>query len=150
MVVDSPEMIAYCDQKMFRHLDDSRVFLISKLRTSSDHAELWSYYLYKTVLEQLEKAGTLSPFTTYYVFANTENYVPYARMTWQDSSTVVEIDYLGGRYRIELKGEDPEYSFLREQMEKAVHMQEDSFYVPANEIEPTINRIVQIARSFNS
>ena len=64
MVVDSPDMIAYCDQKMFRHLNDGRVFLISKLRTSSDHAELWSYYLYKTLLEQLEEAGTLSPFTT--------------------------------------------------------------------------------------
>ena len=71
-------------------------------------------------------------------------------MRWHDSSAVIEIDYTGGRYRVELKGEDAECSFLSEQMERVVHMEEDSFYVPPNEIKSTINKIVQVARSFNS
>ena len=86
-----------------------------------------------------------------YTFVNTEDYVPYAQLRWPNSSAVIEIDYLSGSYRVEIKGEDNESRRLVEKTEAVfdVERHEDSisFTVPSHEISPTVNKIARFAQS---
>lgn len=105
-LVEFPELIDYCTQKMFRVLEDGSVLLISKYRTSSDHLELWSYYLYKTLLTDLMESGDLEPFIPSYHNSNSDDYNPSAVLTWDYNQ--IEIDYSAGQYRFALESRDQE------------------------------------------
>jgi len=81
MLIELPELIAYCGQRMFRLFDDGSAFLISKLRTSSEHVELGSYFLYRTLLSEMHARGDLSPFAPDYKRAKTEDFTPFALLS---------------------------------------------------------------------
>ncbi|WP_051862609.1 DUF262 domain-containing protein [Ferrovum myxofaciens] len=153
MLVEDQRMILYCGQMMFRPIEGGAVYLISKLRTSSEHVELWSYYLYHTLLTKMSDAGTLSPFTLDYISANTEDYVPFAQLKWRGESVEVLIDFADERFRIMVSGNESEPKlFLIQELAKLVVLENENGSIflkaSADEIEVVINKVVGIARSY--
>lgn len=99
MLIEHPELIDYCRNKMIRHRNDGSVYLISKLRTSSSHRELWSYHLYITRLRDHDTC----PWTTSYVSSDTEEVVPYIVLTWAEQGIRVEVDFHHHHFRFALR-----------------------------------------------
>jgi hypothetical protein len=154
MLVEAPRMIAYCGQKMFRFLNDGSVYLISKLRTTSDHVELWSYYLYHTALVPMRDGGGLSPFTVSYISANNEDYVPFISLTCDKGPVFIRIDFTDGKFRIALTSTEVEFQqFLNQRIEQSFEVEkrdgEILFNASDQQVESIIGKIVIMARAYD-
>jgi hypothetical protein len=80
--VRCPALIEYCQQKMIRFYTADHIYLLSSKRRSADHAELYTYYLQKTVLEPMAVQGALAPFgKPDYQSVNTDREEPCIVMT---------------------------------------------------------------------
>ena len=154
MLVRDPELINYCWEKMFRHIGRGAVYLIRRKQTNSTHVELYSYYLYRVLLSQKE---SLSPFGLAYIDANSEDYIPFARLRWTEipdnDDVVIDIRAANDRYRLELTAIDDEvHQFLIEKMETKFSLQrrdKDIFIeAPRDEIESDLREIVTMAREY--
>jgi len=155
MLVQAPQMIGYCGQKMFRDVGNGAVYLISKLRTSSEHVELWSYYLYRTLLKKMQDSGTLSPFTVTYLSANTDDDIPFALLQWRGESVAIKVDSANEKYRLELMPNDAESRrFLMEQMEQGFEVERQDnrkfLQVSREKVESTIREIARIASAYRN
>ncbi len=153
MIVELPSAVAYCGQHMFRMIDGGAVYLISKLRTSSEHRELWSYHLYKFLLLKLEKKDELSPLVCHYNNANGEEYIPSACLKWQGKVGSIEIDFVQGKFRIAIsKNCSAAMGTLINKLEESYNIVEDNNWIVArvtsNEIENVIRQMIATAREF--
>jgi hypothetical protein len=149
MLVEAPQMIAYCDQKMFRRLVNGAVYLISKLRTSSEHVELWTYYLY----QKIRGSEALSPFTISYFPSYTDDDVPFAQLRWRDEPVVISIYSANEKYRLSIAANVAEsHQFLINQMEQMFDFEtKDSvrlLQVSKDNIEPAIREIARLASAY--
>ncbi len=131
-------------------MNNGSVYLISKLRTSSEHVELWSYYLYASTLKEMVNANRLSPFALAYNHSITENYVPSAVLTWRASR--VEIDYVGS-VRIAFRSNaDESHQFLLTEIQRSLQLTVGDPWsylsVARDEFRRTIGTIVDAARAF--
>jgi len=154
MLIETPDAISYCGQKMFRRIDGGAVYLISKQRTSSEHMELWSYYLYKMVIEKMDEAGELMPFRADYSKASGEDYRPSARIHWNRQNFLLEIDYVSNSYRFALQKGDDEargkvHAYLESEYKSEEQDKWDLFEVPESEAEVVIKAIVSIGKTLD-
>ena len=154
MLIEAPKCIEYCSQKMFRYLDGGAVYLISKLRTSSEHVELWTYHLYLTELEKMRRDGNLKPFAADYASANTDDYIPSIRLTWQRCR--IEVDFVSKQFRFALKKKKKSdaHAFLRAKLGDSYSVNDDGkwsfWYAAPDEIVATIDAVVAFAREFDA
>lgn len=153
MLVEFPSAIAYCRQHMFRMIDGGAIYLISKLRTSSEHMELWSFHLYKKLLSRLDKNGELSPLMRSYNYAIGEDYIPSACLKWQGNPGFIEIDFVESKFRIAISKNDSEaLAFLINKLEESYNMVEENNWgvlkVKRDEIEDVIRQLIAIAREY--
>jgi len=149
MLVEAPQMIAYCDQKMFRRVVNGAVYLISKLRTSSEHVELWTYYLY----QKIRGSEALSPFTIAYFPSYTDDDVPFAQLRWRDEPVVINIYSANEKYRLSVAANVAEsHQFLISQMEQMFDLEtKDSvrlLQVSKDKTEPAIREIARLASAY--
>jgi len=76
-----PAVLEYCQFHMIRYHSPDRIYLLRKQRMNGDHAELYSYYLYQTVLQDMAAKGELAPFTApFYRSVNTDTEEPRIAM----------------------------------------------------------------------
>jgi len=153
MLVELPSAVAYCGQRMFRMIDGGPVYLISKSRTSSEHVELWSFHLYKGLLNKMENNNELSPFMCSYSRASGEDYVPSASLTWKGEPGSIEIYFEGGKYCIEIYKKDSEaLARLINKFEESYEIVEQDGYdaaeIEINEIENVIREMIATAREY--
>jgi hypothetical protein len=153
MMVELPSGVAYCSQRMFRMIDGGAVYLISKLRTSSEHVELWSFHLYHTLLSGMEDNGELSPFNRTYASANGEDYVPSANLSWKGKRGYAYIYFDEGKYKIQFpKKKSKALSRLYDNFEESYDIVEKEDYdtaeIKLDEIENVIRLMIATARKY--
>lgn len=155
MMVELPGAIAYCGERMFREVEGGAVYLISKLRTSSEHVELWSFYLYHTLLAQMEKSGELNPFKRQYNAISGEDYVPSASLQWAAEDITFVIDYADHSYRLAVKKKESERQdaltdYLNQSFKITGQGAWDLVNVSNAKVEEVIRGLVSTARTFAS
>jgi len=94
--VECPEAIQYCGKtkRQIRMAEDGNIYLLSKIRMSSYHAELSTFHLEKTLLDSKLKQGDLSPFSSiYYEKVCDEWNKPCVSLSWQDKRLEIRNDY---------------------------------------------------------
>ncbi|WP_430452578.1 hypothetical protein [Rhodopirellula europaea] len=64
MLVNDPRLIKYCTKRRIRVVEDWNVYLLSRERRSTDHADLFSYNCFLNEVEPRIKNGGLAPFTS--------------------------------------------------------------------------------------
>lgn len=104
-----PELIRYCGQKQIRYVSAEKIYLLLRQRRSADHAELHTYYLYKTLLEPMAAQGLLAPFgVTAYHYSCTDREEPGISMTWSlaDSTAHLDIRAAAGGYLFQFTAGD--------------------------------------------
>ena len=151
MLVEAPQMIAYCGQKMFRRLFNGAVYLISKLRTSSEHVELWTYYLY----QKMRNTEALTPFTIAYIPSYTDDDIPFAQLRWRDEPVAIRIDSANEKYCLSVPVNDAESpQFLIKKMEQMFDLESKDkvrfLQVSRDKIEATIREIARMASAYQN
>ena len=105
-VIETPEIIAYCQNRKVRWHDDGNIYLLRKIRTSGEHAELFTYYLKTGLLTQKYQNGQLAPFgAPQYHSANGESETPSACLEWRRSTDTVALNFTNENdsYRITVR-----------------------------------------------
>ncbi len=151
MLIDLPPAIDYCGQRMFRIIDGGAVYLISKQRTSSEHIELWSYFIYKTVLKKLDDSGALMPFKSGYFKATNEDYQPAGRLYWSAHEVTINIDFVDNKYCFSLLKKDTEVRerircLLKDLFESETQDEWDVYFVPPEIAENAIRKLVDFGQ----
>jgi hypothetical protein len=154
MLVESPQMMSYCGQKMLRLLTDGSVYLLSKVRTSADHVELWSYYLYHTVLTKLHDCGELSPLICNYLPTNSDYNDPFIELYWTEGPTKIRIQFKSGKYLIAFDQADSDpRRYLINKLEQSYRLTRDdesiALEIATTDAERMIREIVGIAREYS-
>ena len=149
MLVERPELMSYCERQMFRLFEDGKVYLISKIRTSSEHVELWTYYFYLTFLQPKLDAGELAPISVTYIAANSDDYVPFINLSWHQTN--IEVEFLNARYRFALhSNESEEYRLMLDKLSKKHELSIDDEWqlwdVSIGDLENTICELVNTAK----
>lgn len=109
MLVDQPQMIAYCKDKFIRRLNnDDVIYLMKRKQTNGAHLELRTYHLYLSLLKKKTKSQ-LYPFTYPDLYPTTsgEDY-PFAYlegMKFKNKPIELLISYDEGKYCTELWSE---------------------------------------------
>ncbi|SFU53324.1 Protein of unknown function DUF262 [Pustulibacterium marinum] len=103
MMLDHPEMLAYCKEAIFTKTNDEYIRLLNKSLNSSRQAELRSYYFYKTHKPQIQ--NQYPPFTKFwYYHGERGNMRPCAILDeWQFKELVYYIDIYYNHDGIELR-----------------------------------------------
>ena len=155
MMVKLPAAIEYCRERMFRKVDGGAVYLISKLRTSSEHVELWSFYLYQTLLTRMEKDGELKPFKRGYNSISGEDDVPSASLHWPAEDITLVIYYSDHSYRLGVKKKESDRraaltDYLKQSYKISEQGQRDIVNLSEIKVEEVIRGLVSVARTFAS
>jgi len=151
LMAGHPGLIGYCGQRMFR-IEGGGVYLISKVRTSSEWVELMSYDLYLGLLDRMEEAGELAPFNVCYDPVNGEQSWAGARLAWPDQAVNVEIYFEDDKWDLRVSGEGQEakeriVSLLEKMGTAGIGDDGEPFVgVAAGEIGNVIRELVGLAR----
>lgn len=109
-LIASPAAIGYCHQRMIRHAENARTYLLKKLQMNGAHAELFTYCLYAQTLQSADREGRLQVLTPYYEETNTAEEEPHVRLQGHHGDRllifVIEFDYV--QYEIKLLEPHPE------------------------------------------
>ena len=145
LMVELPDAIGYCKQRMFREGGRGKVYLISKLIISSEHVELWSYHLHHVLLRQMQETGDLEPFDKRYQ----PNWGGYSEPTcallkWEQEGITIKIHYSGYKFiaavdESESSTRDMIINYLEQSCESC---SEDGFHVPDDKIESVVRGLI--------
>lgn len=80
-LIRCPALIDYCWMRLIRFHNPDHIYLLRKQRMSGDHAELYTYHLYRSELLAIAQEGKLAPFTeAKYVEVYTDRQEPFIRL----------------------------------------------------------------------
>lgn len=146
MIVKLPDAIEFCMEGMFRKRESekSEVYLISKLQKNSAHAELWSYHLYHTLLQQMQEAGDLKPFEKGYKSVSGESDTPHISLKWGKDVTI-KIRFHESKFRAKV---DESEASARGMIARYIEQFCNDGEVPDGKIEDFVKGLVAKARSF--
>lgn len=91
LFIQEPEMFAYCEQGFLHYVNDNRIILLSQSQYNHYHAELYTYFLWKNVLEERISMYPLFKEIWYYQVKNSE-----------DEPGICFSDYIHNRINYEL------------------------------------------------
>lgn len=149
MLVERSELMAYCRNKMLRHLVDGSIYLISSLRTSSDHVELWSYHLYLTRLKDQD----FRPWTVSYSSSNREEILPCINLHWPEQSIVAELDFDDHHFRLAFRPTDkPCRDYLLDTFKHLFKVQPGAIWtsviIPHKDIDQVLRLLQEASNSY--
>ncbi|RBP43606.1 uncharacterized protein DUF262 [Roseimicrobium gellanilyticum] len=99
--VRTPHAIEYCGQKLMRWESENEIYLLSKSRMKGMYAELFSYTLHHTVLQKLQKNGSLKPLEPFgYLSVSGRDHQPSIplKFIYGGEELWFWIGFQGGRY----------------------------------------------------
>ena len=152
IVVSRPAVVKYCKNRMIRRQSDDLVYLMSKIRMSGEHAELFSYDLYLGLLSEKHGRQELAPFDELgYTTVHSDWEEPRAYMVWrrEDEAAILRVTNRGGRFEVRVSKQQGD---LFEQLKgtlPSLDVHEDgsiSHTVERGEVEEAVNEIVGAAR----
>lgn len=157
LIVDKPEMIEFCRNRMIRWQSTDCVYLLRKIRMSGEHAELFTYHLKVGLLSDKHKREDLAPFAEpVYSTVNTDSEEPCAHLEcrWGDGIIVMNVFNKDGAYALKLfnrVGELPAKLMaglasnlaFKTEVEGAM-----SRTVDRGKIEEVIDKVVSVVREF--
>ncbi|MGP1576559.1 MAG: DUF262 domain-containing protein [Treponema sp.] len=100
-IIDNGQHIAYCGNRCIYFVEDGKIYLLSKIRMSSYHRELFSYELYLKTFENKK----YSPFSMVPEYCHSKSYdEPYILLydfNYQEYSLSIKIEHKGNKkYKI--------------------------------------------------
>ncbi|HJV84715.1 MAG TPA: DUF262 domain-containing protein [Noviherbaspirillum sp.] len=99
-----PAVLEYCQFHMIRYQSPDRIYLLRKQRMNGDHVELYSYHLYRTVLQDMAAKGELVPFTApFYRSVNTDTEEPHIAMECPSDGTKIMLTVFNSGKKFEMK-----------------------------------------------
>jgi hypothetical protein len=107
--VEKRELVAFCWKRIIRFLTENRVYLLRGVRMSSEHAELFSYYLKVGLLSDKHINGTLTPFAEpAYSMMKTDSEEPFASLEYKYDGGIIVLYVLNknGAYELRLSNRD--------------------------------------------
>lgn len=106
MIVEQPEIFAYCTNRFIRRHSNESILLMSKIKTSGNHLELYSFYLMLTDIRQRIARNELRPFSHAYEHAvNTDDESPKIVLSGcrvGNARISVDIYFVNGRYQVQI------------------------------------------------
>jgi len=103
--IERPEIIEYCWGRKARWHDDGNIYLLRRIRTSAEHAELFTYYLKTGLLTQKHQNGGLTPFgAPQYFSVSGEAETPCAYLEWKRAADTIALNFINEKdsYRLEV------------------------------------------------
>ncbi len=157
MILDHPEMLAYCREAIFTKTNDEHIRLLNKSLNSSRQAELRSYYFYKTLKEELENIRYPFEWLWYFTGARGninpclvfENWI-FGELTYF-MDCYYEKDGIKLRFDIR-KGEKPINNDIQEELKKEHAFTSDIKYglvLPDIPYEQAYNKIAAVLETLN-
>jgi hypothetical protein len=104
-VIERPEIIEYCWGRKVRWQQDGNIYLLRRIRTSGEHAELFTFYLKAGLLTTKYQNGELTPFgTPQYWSVSGESDDPCAYLEWKraDDTIVLKVFNDQNSYRLQM------------------------------------------------
>jgi hypothetical protein len=93
LIVTTHELVGYCSNRMVRWESPDCVYLLTKVRMSGEHAELFTYHLKIGLLSEKKSKGELAPFNgLYYRSVATDSQEPHVRMQCSGFGGVITLD----------------------------------------------------------
>jgi hypothetical protein len=154
-VIERPEIIEYCWGRKARWHDDGNIYLLRRIRTSGEHAELFTYYLKTGLLTQKHLNGGLTPFGgPQYHSVSGESETPHAYLEWKRVADTIALKFKNDQdsYRLEMlnRGGQLPSDLLNELVSKAGFKVGESGavfrVVEKAAIESAIDEIVNVVR----
>lgn len=108
-LIAAPEAIAYCQQRMIRHTENGKTYLLRRVQMNGAHAELFTYCLYTQKIAPAYQRGCLRVLAPDYVETNTAEDEPHVRLRGKYGDLMlvftIEFDYV--QYEIKLLEPQP-------------------------------------------
>ncbi len=147
-LVESPAAIDYCGKRMIRHVEKDRVYLLSKVRTSGAHVELFSYCFYLNAIVPSLNQGLYKALRPDYFQSNSAAKEPSIQLHFDisDQPCVIDIVYESGRYQvcINFKDDPPDaLSWLLKDLKPDGTQNSFCTYYPADALEKLIRDLDQ-------
>lgn len=156
LIVNRPETVGYCKNRMIRVQSHDLVYLMSKIRMSGEHAELFSYDLYLRLLADKQRRKELTPFDELgYTTVHSDWEEPRAYLVWrhdEDEATVLKLTNRSGKFELKLSGGQ---SGLRDELKAklvtyTVEPDGTAFrVVERNGVEQALDELVSLARNIH-
>jgi Protein of unknown function DUF262 len=105
-IVECPATIEFCQKRRIRVIPGDCIYLVSKQRMDSKHAELFTYHLKTCALSDKIARGELKPFTKaeyYTAIEDDDNHRPYACLRWELKKVVLNIRLRYGLYMLKIR-----------------------------------------------
>jgi hypothetical protein len=157
LVVEKPQMISYCRNRMVRWQSPECVYLLTKVRMNGEHVDLFTYYLKVGLLSDMHDTGDLAPFgRPIYHPENTDTYEPYVSLQYHcsDGMIVVNVTNRSGGYELKVfmtNGALPAKLAADLEAKAAFHLEASGVVsrgIYRTEIKSAIEEIAHIVRDF--
>jgi hypothetical protein len=157
LIVQSREMIEFCQNRMIRWQSENCVYLLRGIRMSGAHAELFTYNLYVGLLLEKHKKGDLVPFAKPdYYEPHTDSEEPCAYLNYKCAHGIIALDVANKNGDFELKLFNREGVLpakLKDAMQRKARFAEKdgetiSRTVDRLNVEETIDEVVNAVREF--
>ena len=155
LMVSDPRHMGCCKKRQFRWCSDTNVYLLSGVRMSGDHYELFSYQLYLEVLSAKSSIGGFTPFgNPLYVPVHTDAYEPWITLSCVDGSAqlALDIENRGSKFKVEVYAKTGEIrDVLKDDFEGEPGFGVDKnghffTYAKMDDVEGKIDKVVEIVR----
>lgn len=109
LLVQCPAAVVFCKQRFIRMTDEDCIYLLSKKRKSSHHAELHTFHLEKCVLPQMRQRGELAAFDSIeYCTVCYESSRPRIHLVSSVMGLDLRVMFFSGRFHVHAEGVDGE------------------------------------------
>jgi hypothetical protein len=154
-VIERPEIIEYCWGRKARWHDDGNIYLLRRIRTSGEHAELFTFHLKTGLLTEKHEKDGLTPFgAPQYRSVSGEAEPPHAYVEWKRAANTIVLKFINNKDSFQLEVLNPAGQLppdLRMELENmgGFQVQEDGTMfrmVSKAAIEAAIDQIVKVAQ----
>jgi hypothetical protein len=114
-MIERPEIIEYCWGRKVRWHGDGNIYLLRKIRTSAEHAELFTYHLKVGLLARKHQTGELVPF-------GEPQYLP---VCGESDNPCISLEWNRGENAVVLKIFNEPNSFLLNLYQLPAHLQSE-------------------------
>jgi hypothetical protein len=107
----TPAAIGYCGQRMIRRASDGAIYLLRKSQMNGTHAELFTYCLYKQVLQLARSEGRIQALVpSYYETITAEEEPAVLLEHYRDGPRLqFSVEFLEGGYEVTMLAPQPEH-----------------------------------------
>lgn len=153
LIVESPDVIKYCEGRMIRWKSEQCVYLLKKIRMNGEHRELFSYHLMTGLLSDKYEKGNLAPFAKpNYCPVHTDSSEPYVRLECEYDGKIIDLNISneGGSYRLKLS--EQKSGMLPDKLKAGIRgnpaCKDEVLTVDRKRIESTVDEIVRLVSEF--